>query len=213
MTMGESSVQNDWARLEPRAQRVLRRFRSAENAGDSAGADIQFAKLWNIVCEARLPQLSMGRKYFPLDKCERDSVCMNALLKAAHAFDFDRSDSSFIGYAYVKMKFDIRKARSQSLNNRSLVYINRAKCERFNSILGKLLHYSEEHGGDMPMTYEDAGISEDDWNEYIAIARFTGAQNSAPDLTGDESDIYGWGSDASDMLLDEGYSYNDFYDI
>lgn len=210
--MGGSSTSIDWARIEPRARRVLRRFRSEENAGDTAAADIQFAKLWDIACEAKLPQLSTGR-YFGLDKTERDSICMNALLKAARAFDFNRSNSSFIGYAYIKMKFDIRKARSHSLNNRTLVYINRSRCERFNSILGKLLKYAEEHGGEMPMTYEDAGLTEDEWDEYRDIERFTGAPNSDPSFTGYEADIYGWDADVSDMLLDEGYSYNDFYDM
>ena len=210
--MGGSSTSIDWARLEPRARSVLRRFRSEESCGDAAAADIQFAKLWDIACEAKLPQLSIG-KYFGLDRYERDSICMNALLKAARGFDFNRSNSSFIGYAYIKMKFDIKKARASSLNSRSLVYINRSRCERFNSILGKILKYAEEHGGDMPMTYEEAGISEDEWFEYNDIARFTGAPNSDPDFTGDEPDIYGWDADVSDMLLDEGYSYNDFYDM
>lgn len=210
--MGKSNTSIDWVRLEPSALRVLRKFRNNESAGDTAAADIQFAKLWDIACEAKLPQLSMG-KYFGLDKYERDSICMNALLKAARAFDFNRNNASFIGYAYIKMKFDIRKARSQSLNNRSLVYINRSRCERFNAILGKILQYSEEHGGELPMTYEEAGISEGEWYEYNDIARFTGAPNSDPDLTGCEPDIYGWDADVSDMLLDEGYSYNDFYDM
>lgn len=210
--MGGSSTSIDWARIEPRARRVLRRFRNEENAGDTAAADIQFAKLWDIACEAKLPQMSSG-KYFGLDNHERDSICMNALLKAARAFDFNRSNSSFIGYAYIKMKFDIRKARSQSLSSRSLVYINRSKCERFNSILGKILQYAEEHGGKMPMTYEEAGVSEDEWYEYNDIARFTGAPNSDPDLSDNEQDLYGWDADVSDMLLDEGYSYNDFYNM
>lgn len=172
----------NWSKNEPRARRLLLKWRASDNKDER---DIIFTRMVEIVDELRLEDIANARTRIPPTTARRNTILIS-LWKAMCQFD-DTKGGSFIGYALTKMKYDLRKMKTQRINEMSVVKIPRARAEQYNSILAAVINYQEEHGTKRYPKSDEIGVKEEDMKTFFQLQNLVDA-SSRFELVGDDID-------------------------
>ena len=172
----------EWSTCEPRLRRLLSRWRRSQNKDER---DVLFSRIVKIVDELRLEDIANARTRIPASTARRN-VVLTALWKSMQQFD-DTKGGSFIGYALTKMKYDLRKMKTQHVNEVSVVKIPRARAEQYNAILAAVITWQEENGSDKYPSGADIGIREEDMSTFHALQNLVDS-SSRFELIGDDID-------------------------
>lgn len=195
----------EWSQREPRIRRLLNRWKTCENKDEK---DVLFSRIIKIVDELRLEDIANARTRIPPSTARRNTI-LTALWKAMIQFD-DTKGGSFIGYALTKMKYDLRKMKTQHLNDLSVVKIPRARAEQYNAILASVISWQEVNGSDRYPSSDEIHVKEEDMERFFQLQSMIDA-SSRFELVGDdidENDLFSISSFEDDVnaALDCGFS-------
>lgn len=153
-----------------RAKRIVSRIQSAP---DAPTRDVRFAQLDALL--DRLGVYAMATRSSRMPRATALSVARVAVWKAAMRYDPSRS-TSFIAYALMKARYDIRKARTAASAHRMVVHVPRDVMARYNRALAGIIEAELSVGH--AATPDDAaahGVDAADYRLYDALRRFESA--------------------------------------
>lgn len=153
-----------------RAKRIVARIQSAQ---DAPTRDVRFAQLDDLL--DRLGVYAMATQSSRMPRSAALSVARVAVWKAAMRYDASRS-SSFIAYALMKARYDIRKARTAASAHRMVVHVPRDVMARYNRALAGIIEAELAVGH--PADADDAlahGVDAADYRLYETLRRFEAA--------------------------------------
>ena len=156
-----------------RAARIVARIQAAT---DAPTRDLRFAQLDALL--ARCGVYGMVTRSGRMSPSAALSVARIAVWKAARRYDPARS-SSFIAYAIMKMRYDVRKAHTTASTHRLVVHVPRDVMARFNATTARIID-AELAVGHFPDADEAAafGVDADAYASYNALRRFENASNA-----------------------------------
>lgn len=165
-----------------RAKRIVSRI---QNAPDAPTRDVRFAQLDALL--ERLGVYAMATRSSRMPRSAALSVARVAVWKAAMRYDHTRS-TSFIAYALMKARYDIRKARTSASAHRMVVHVPRDVMARYNRAVAGIIDAELAVGH--PADAEDAlahGVDAADYRLYEALRRFESAARAV--VIDDASDV------------------------
>lgn len=165
-----------------RARRIVSRIQSAP---DAPTRDVRFAQLDALL--DRLGVYAMATRSSRMSPSASLSVARVAVWKAAMRYDPTRS-ASFIAYALMKARYDIRKARTAASSHRMVVHVPRDVMARYNRAVAGIID-AELAVGHAPDASEAAahGVDAADYRLYDALRRFEAAARAV--VVDDAADV------------------------
>lgn len=165
-----------------RAKRIVARIQSAP---DAPTRDVRFAQLDALL--DRLGVYAMATRSSRMSPSASLSVARVAVWKAALRYDPSRS-TSFIAYALMKARYDIRKARTAASAHRMVVHVPRDVMARYNRAVAGIIDAELAVGH--PADAVDAlahGVDAADYRLYEALRRFESAARAV--VVDDAADV------------------------
>ena len=165
-----------------RAKRIVARIQSAP---DAPTRDVRFAQLDALL--ERLGVYAMATRSSRMSPAMALSTARVAVWKAALRYDQMRS-ASFIAYALMKARYDIRKARTAASAHRMVVHVPRDVMARYNRAIAGIIEAELSVGH--AATPDDAaahGVDADDYRLYDALRRFESAARAV--VVDDAADV------------------------
>lgn len=165
-----------------RAKRIVSRIQSAP---DAPTRDVRFAQLDALL--DRLGVYAMATRSSRMPRSAALSVARVAVWKAAIRYDPSRS-TSFIAYALMKARYDVRKARTSASTHRMVVHVPRDVMARYNRAIAGIIDAELAVGH--PADADDAlahGVDAADYRLYEALRRFESAARAV--VVDDAADV------------------------
>lgn len=165
-----------------RARRIVSRIQSAP---DAPTRDVRFAQLDDLL--DRLGVYAMATRSSRMSPSASLSVARVAVWKAAMRYDPTRS-ASFIAYALMKARYDIRKARTAASSHRMVVHVPRDVMARYNRAIAGIIDAELAVGH--AATPDDAaahGVDASDYRLYETLRRFEAAARAV--VVDDAADV------------------------
>lgn len=175
-----------------RARRIVSRIQTAP---DTPTRDVRFAQLDALL--DRLGVYAMATRSSRMSPAMALSTARVAVWKAAMRYDPTRS-SSFIAYALMKARYDLRKARTAASAHRMVVHVPRDVMARYNRALAGIIDAELAVGhAASPDDAAAHGIDAADYRLYDALRRF---ESSARAVVVDDAADVDAVVDADDVL-------------
>ena len=165
-----------------RARRIVARIQTAP---DAPTRDVRFAQLDSLL--DRLGVYAMATRSSRMSPSMALSTARVAVWKAALRYDPTRS-ASFIAYALMKARYDIRKARTSASAHRMVVHVPRDVMARYNRAIAGIIDAELAVGH--AATPDDAaahGVDAADYRLYDALRRFESAARAV--VVDDAADV------------------------
>lgn len=165
-----------------RAKRIVSRIQSAP---DAPTRDVRFAQLDALL--DRLGVYAMATRSSRMPRSAALSVARVAVWKAAMRYDPTRS-TSFIAYALMKARYDVRKARTSASTHRMVVHVPRDVMARYNRAVSGIIDAELATGhAASPDDAAAHGVDADDYRLYDALRRFESAARAV--VVDDAADV------------------------
>ena len=190
-----------------RAARIVTRIQAAT---DAPTRDLRFAQLDALL--ARCGVYGMVTHSGRISPSAALSVVRIAVWKAALRYDPARS-SSFIAYAIMKARYDVRKAHTAASTHRLVVHVPRDVMAMFNATTARIID-AELAVGHFPDADEAAafGVEADAYASYNAIRRFENASNAIiVDEAADADAVTDFGDHVTTFAASDAFGDGDDY--